>query len=117
VIYTLFFSRMRDLTPRERAEYAEWADALRARARSEYPGFVDLHTYTADDGERLTVVRFRDEGSQRPWKVDPLHRRGQAHGRALFYDSYRLVVCELVRERGWVRASEAEAHTDEGGGG
>lgn len=112
MIYTLFFSRMRDLTSRERAEYAEWADALRTRARCEHPGFVDMKTYTADDGERVTVVRFSDEASQRLWKVDPLHREGQARGRAAFYESYRLVVCELLREHGWVHATEAEMRMD-----
>ena len=117
MIYTLFFSRMRDLTRDERDKYTEWADALRSRARAEHAGFVDMKRYTADDGERLTVVRFRDAASQRAWKVDPLHRDGQALGRAVFYESYRLVVCEQLREHGWVHASEVEEHTGRGGRG
>ena len=103
MLYTLFFSRLRDLDPDERAAYQERAGSLKALAEDAHPGFVDLKTYTAEDGERLTVVRFRDEEAQRAWRRDPAHREGQRLGRERFYDQYRIVVCEPVRERAWTR--------------
>ena len=74
MIYTLFFSTLRDLPPAETEEYQQRAGALRERAEAEHPGFLGMKTYVAEDGERLTVVRFEDQASQRGWKRDAAHR-------------------------------------------
>ena len=41
-------------------------------------------------------IFFRE--AQRAWREHPLHRQAQERGRLEFYESYRLQVCELVRE-------------------
>lgn len=103
MIYTLFFSRLKELSPQERTDYESRAGALRRLAEEAHPGFVDMKTYVAEDGERLTVVRFRDAGAQERWRREPVHREAQGQGRGVFYEEYRIAVCELVREHGWRR--------------
>ena len=113
MIYTLFFSRLRDLSPDLQAAYGGRSVQLFERASERYPGFVDIKSFVAEDGERLSVVRFRDEESQRGWKLDPVHRESQAEGRSDFYERYRVAVCEEVRSYEW----ESGDDLDEYGGG
>ena len=105
MIYTLFFSRMRDLSAELQADYLTRSTSLFERATEHHPGFVDIKTFVAEDGERLTVVRFRDEESQRGWKLDPVHKESQAKGRSDFYERYRIAVCEEVRSYEWELAA------------
>lgn len=103
MVYTLFFSRLREMSAAEREGYAEHAGVVRSVAETEHPGFVSQKTYVAEDGERLTVVVFRDAASQRSWKEDPVHREAQARGRADYYERYRIVICDEVRAYEWER--------------
>ena len=113
MIYTLFFSRLHAMAPEVEADYGRRQADLVARARAEHPGFVDTKTFVAEDGERLTVVRFRDEASQRAWRNDAAHVVAQRRGRTHFYDSYRIVVCEELHSHAWSRAgSAAERRSD-----
>lgn len=108
MVYTLFFSRMRDLGPGGREAYSEHAAAVLERAMTEHPGFVSHKTFVAEDGERLTVVAFQDAASRRGWKVDPVHREAQAKGRTDYYEHYRIVLCDEVREHEWTRRDAEE---------
>jgi heme-degrading monooxygenase HmoA len=103
MLYTLFFSKMRDLSPTEMDEYHERVGALKDLATAEHPGFVDIKTYVAEDGDRLTVARFRDAESQRAWRLVPEHREAQARGRTHYYEHFHIVVCEEVRSHEFVR--------------
>ena len=113
MIYTLFFSRLRKLGPAEQLDYAERSEALRSLASDGHPGFVDLKTYAAEDGERLTVARFRDLESQDAWRMEPLHREAQRLGREAYYEEYHITSCQPVKEHGWRRSAGEVA----GGGG
>jgi heme-degrading monooxygenase HmoA len=105
MIYTLFFSRLRDeYTGEGRSVYMEDAMRVLEHARGNHPGFVDLKTYTAEDGERLTVARFESHDAQHAWRTDAAHVEAQKRGRAQYYVEYRIVVCEEVRERAWTRS-------------
>lgn len=106
MIYTLFFSRLRQLSDESAREYQERLAALRERARTEFPGFVDQKSFTSEDGERLTVVRFEDRESLNDWSADAEHREGKRRGRREYYQEYRVVVCEELRERTWTRETE-----------
>lgn len=61
-------------------------------------GFVDMRSYTSDDGEHLAVVRWRDWESLRRWRDDPRHRQAQRLGQERWYTEYEIQVTELVRE-------------------
>ena len=74
-------------------------------ATEEHSGFVDIKTFVADDGERLTVARFRDTQSQRRWRLYPVHKEAQAKGRSEFYEEYRIALCEEIRSHEWKAAS------------
>ena len=103
MIYTLFFSKMRDLSPAEMDEYHERLGALKELAGADHPGFAGMKTYVAEDGDRLTVVRFRDAQSQQLWRRVPEHREAQGRGRTHYYERFQIVVCEEVRSHEFER--------------
>ena len=108
MVYTLFFSRLRDMSAAERRAYDDHARSVGAVAEAEHAGFVSQKTYVAEDGERLTVVLFRDAASRRTWRLDRVHREAQMRGRADYYAEYRIVNCDDVHERAWT-LTNAEA--------
>lgn len=67
------------------------------------PGFVDVKSYTAADGERLTVVWWRDEASLAEWRNQMRHREAQNTGRQKWYEYYDVDVATIVRSRSFVR--------------
>jgi heme-degrading monooxygenase HmoA len=105
VIVILFRSR---LTAAAGADYSAMDTRMEELARAA-PGFVDVKGYTAADGERLTVVRWKDLESLRLWREDPRHRVAQETGRQLWYESYAMEVAEVVRESRFERFSDPAA--------
>ena len=99
MLLILFRSR---LTEQAGADYATMDEELEVVARAA-PGFVDVKAYTAEDGERLTVVRWRDAESLRAWRENARHREAQRLGRAHWYREYHIEVAELVRESDFSR--------------
>jgi len=67
------------------------------------PGFVDVKSYTAADGERLTVVWWRDEASLTEWRNQMRHREAQNTGRQKWYEYYDMDVATIIRSRSFVR--------------
>jgi heme-degrading monooxygenase HmoA len=69
---------------------------------------VDVKSYTGEDGERLTIVWWKDAETLRRWREDPRHRVAQETGRRLWYEYYAMEVAEVVRESRFTRpAAEA----------
>jgi heme-degrading monooxygenase HmoA len=103
MIVILFRSR---LTAAAGEDYA----AMNARMEelgSAAPGFIDMKSYTAADGERLTIVRWKDHESLRLWREDPRHRAAQETGRRLWYEFYEMEVAEVVRESRFARGPDS----------
>lgn len=94
---TVFRSRLRDDVP---AEYWELAGELEALARR-VEGFVDYKSFTADDGERVSVAVFASPEAQATWRDDVAHRVAQQRGRERFYVEYDVAVCEVQRRHHW----------------
>lgn len=94
MIVTVFRSR---LMPDLREAYDPMAARMSELARG-MPGYISHKVFTADDGERVTIVEFADEESQRGWAQHPEHRAGQIQGRREFYSEYKLQVCEVKRQ-------------------
>jgi len=84
--------------------YSEMAAEMEALART-MPGFVDVKAYAAEDGERLTIVRWQDQETLRQWREQVRHRTAQRMGREHWYRYYRMEVAEVVRETAFERAS------------
>jgi len=93
-IVTVFRSRLR---PESAPEYHETAQRILELART-MPGFVDFKSFTADDGERVSIVTFASVETHRAWRDHPEHRAAQQMGRDRFYASYDITVCEVTGE-------------------
>ena len=87
-VVTVFRSRLR---PGVEAAYAEVAAHMSRLVRT-MEGFIDEQFYLSPQGERVTVVRFRDAESQRAWSENPEHLAAQRRGRHEFYDWYDISV-------------------------
>jgi heme-degrading monooxygenase HmoA len=100
-VVTVFRSRLR---PEAIDEYEPRAAEMFALAHT-MPGLVDVKSFTADDGERVTLVTFADAESQRAWREHPDHRLAQQAGRDRFYAEYSIQVCECTRVRTFTSTS------------
>lgn len=94
MVITLFRSRLR---LEHQQEYGEWASRMHELA-VKMPGFISIKTFTAEDGERVSIVEFESEETMREWREQPEHRKAQEMGRKLFYSEYRIQVCQPVRD-------------------
>ena len=61
------------------------------------PGFVSAKDFTADDGDRISLVTFTSADHLRAWREEPEHLEAQRQGRERFYAAYEVQVCEVVR--------------------
>jgi heme-degrading monooxygenase HmoA len=97
-IVTVFRSRLR---PGVDEAYGEVAGEM-SRLVHEMDGFIDEKFYTSSDGERVTIVRFRDKETQRAWAELPEHVAVQRRGRDEFYSWYEISVSEQTYQRSFV---------------
>ena len=95
MVVTVFRSRLK---PDALDEYGQWATRISELART-MPGYVSHKIFTAEDGERVTLVEFETEEDVRAWGAHPDHIQAKKRGRAAFYSEYRIQVCEVLRER------------------
>jgi heme-degrading monooxygenase HmoA len=105
MLVILFRSR---LTAQAGEDYGRMAEAMFAHAKT-FPGFVDVKSFTAEDGERLTVVWWEDEDSLKVWATDAKHRVAQQLGRDRWYEYYKMDVAEIVRVSNFARPVEAQS--------
>ena len=61
------------------------------------PGFLSVKTFTADDGEGLSLVEFENEQTLLAWRDHPEHRAVQERGRMEFFSEYHMDICESRR--------------------
>jgi heme-degrading monooxygenase HmoA len=94
MVVTIFRNRLK---PENVAEYYEWAERIAALAKT-MPGYVSHKGFTAEDGERVTIVEFADDASQRGWSTEVQHVEAKKKGRAAFYSEYKIQICTVQRE-------------------
>jgi heme-degrading monooxygenase HmoA len=94
MIVTIFRSRLR---PEHADEYYEAVKRM-VEIATKMPGYVSHKVFAHEDGERVNIVEFADEASQRAWATETRHLEAKKRGRAAFYAEYKLQVCEVVRE-------------------
>lgn len=94
MILTIFRSRINE---EAQDEYKSLSPQILAIAKT-MPGFISHKTYVAEDGERLSIVAFEDEQSQRDWALNAEHISAKEQGRARFYTEYVVQICNVVRE-------------------
>jgi heme-degrading monooxygenase HmoA len=101
MIVILFRSR---LTPEAGEDYTGMGDAMLEHARTQ-PGFVDYKQYKTDDGERLTVVWWKDEQTLEQWRNDAKHRAAKSRGRERWYQDYHIEIARVFHEARFERES------------
>lgn len=94
------------LTAAAGADYNKMSESIEAHARA-FPGFVDIKSFTAADGERLTLVWWADAETLQAWATDARHVMAKTTGRALWYEYYRMEVAEVVRTSNFDRATNS----------
>lgn len=99
MIVTVFRSCLR---PGLRDEYVAMVKRMAALAVT-MPGYISHKSFFADDGERVTVVEFETMEASRNWRMQPEHREAQKLARGHYYESYRVQVCEVLRDTRFVR--------------
>src|SRR5262249_48292705 len=67
------------------------------------PGFIDVKSYKSEDGERLTVVWWRDEESLREWRGEGGPRPEENTRAGKGDQDYKLEVASVIRESAFER--------------
>jgi heme-degrading monooxygenase HmoA len=93
VIVTVFRHR---LNPEARDEYGALLTRIVELSKT-IPGYVSQKRFTADDGERVTIVEFATEEGQRAWASHPEHLAAMRLGRERFYADFKVQVCDVRR--------------------
>ena len=91
---TIFRNRLR---PEAAEAYAELIPKMAELAKQQ-PGFLSMKTFTAADGERVTIVEFESDEAIVAWREDGEHKIAQGRGRTEFYSEYSTQTCEVIRE-------------------
>ena len=103
MIVTIFRSR---LTPGVADEYGPMARHMSELARK-IPGYVSHKGFTADDGERVTIVEFESEDALQQWRIDPEHAKAKRRGIQSFFSDYKFQICTVLRAREWTRTDRS----------
>jgi heme-degrading monooxygenase HmoA len=92
------------LTAAAGEDYTRMAKAMEALATAS-PGFIAAKDFVAADGERLTLVWWKDAQTLEAWAADPRHQVAQAKGRESWYEYYNMDVAEITRVSHFKRPS------------
>jgi heme-degrading monooxygenase HmoA len=103
MIVTVFRSR---LMPGLQDEYTALVDRMRAIVEK-MPGYISHKGFWAEDGERVTIVEFESEETQRAWREHPEHIAAQRLGAQKYYATYDVQICTVVHDSHFKRKSAA----------
>ncbi len=93
MVTVVFRSRLREANE---AGYRSLAPKILELAQS-MPGFVSFKSFTAEDGERVSIGQFESLEALEAWRKHPEHLAAQRRGREEFYAEYSLEVCTPIR--------------------
>jgi len=91
MIVILFRSK---LTSEAGQDYADTNLELEQYVKT-MPGYVMAKSFTADDGERLTLVWWRDKESLELWRNNSRHMMAKSQGRQKWYEYYKMEIAEV----------------------
>ena len=94
MIVTVFRSRLK---PDNTQDYYDTAKRMSQIAVT-MPGYISHKVFTAEDGERVTIVEFEDENGQEAWRTHGEHVEAKKKGRKSFYAEYKLQIGKVIRE-------------------
>ena len=105
MIVILFRSK---LTAAAGADYTAMNNDLSEYVKSR-PGFVDFKSFKAEDGERLTIVWWRDRETLEQWRRDLRHMEAKKLGRQKWYQYYKIEIAEVYRQSDFDRPESSLA--------
>lgn len=108
MIVAIFRSR---LNPGVAEEYGPMARHMSELART-IPGYVSHKGFSAEDGERVTIVEFESEEALQEWRVHPEHAKAKRRGFQSFFSDFKLQICTVIRDRVWTCAAKSLAVAD-----
>jgi heme-degrading monooxygenase HmoA len=108
MIVTIFRSR---LNPGVQEEYGPMAKHMSELART-IRGYVCHKGFTAEDGERVTIVEFESEEALQEWRLHPEHAKAKRRGIQSFFSDYKFQICTVLRDRIWTCAAKSQAVVD-----
>ena len=73
------------------------------------PGYISHKGYTAEDGERVTVVEFASEEALERWRTHPDHLKAKRHGYTAFFQEFRFQICQVLRTKSWASSKESSS--------
>jgi len=94
MVIAIFRSRVR---PECTEEYYRQAEVMAGIAMS-MPGFISYKSFTASDGERVSIHEWNSPEELSAWRRHPQHVAMQAIGRESFYEEYTLYVMADPRQ-------------------
>ena len=94
MIITVFRSRLK---PGVSEEYRAQVRRMIELAAT-MPGYISHKDFTADDGERVTIVEFEHAAGQHAWRTNPEHLAAQRVAGQKYYIEYSVQVCTLERQ-------------------
>jgi heme-degrading monooxygenase HmoA len=94
MLVTVFRSRLR---PGVREDYVALVKRMIELAET-MPGYISHKDFSAEDGERVTIVEFAHAEGLRAWRTKPEHLAAQKLAREKYYTEYHIQVCTLERE-------------------
>lgn len=103
MLVILFRSRLVD----DPVGYEAVAEEMLALGKT-MPGFIDFKSFTAADGERLSVAWWQDEETLAVWRENIRHRMAQLLGRQRWYEYYEVEVAEIVRSTRFDRSANIQ---------
>lgn len=99
-VITIFRNRLMEGAE---SAYGELAPHIATLARA-MPGFVDSKTFTASDGERVTIVTFANQETHNAWRDDAEHVAARARGIEEFYSTYSIQVGTVTYSNHFTRS-------------
>ena len=90
-MYLVVF-RSRKSPDHDAAAYARDAQRMVEMAKAQ-AGFLAVKTYTAEDGETVTVSEWESKAAAKAWRAHGEHAPVQGKGRQSYYESYTMFTC------------------------
>jgi heme-degrading monooxygenase HmoA len=84
------------------AAYDADAERMEALARTQ-KGFISFRSYSADDGEKLSMSEWETEEDARAWQRNAEHVAVQGKGRSDYYETYTVYSCNEPQVRSFNR--------------
>jgi heme-degrading monooxygenase HmoA/ketosteroid isomerase-like protein len=104
----VFRSRLR---PGVENTYDPHAETVYQRAVT-MPGYISAKDYSANDGERLSLIEWDSPENLKAWRDEPGHAAAQETGRTTYYSEYRIQICSELRSSAFDGTARTSTNSD-----